>query len=174
MGKLRRKRRNYHGNPLAYFKEHENENEYIGRRAFALKDCGLYRSLLRAGQLEKAIGEDLRINSKGKEPLSNDKITILVNLYSIHNGNACKAAKDSRYCVPTLLKYWRERELEIRKRGRPEQSPDDVIVSLYELHNGNANQASKNSNYCIVTIIRHWRRKKLKIRKRGRPRDAEN
>ena len=174
MGKLRRKRRNYHGNPIAYYKEHENEYEGIGRRAFSLKDCGLYRSLLIAGQLEEAIGEDLRTNNKGKEPLSNGEITILVNLYSTHNGNARKAKKDSRYCIRTLLKYWRREKLKIRKRGRPEQSPDDVIVSLYKLHNGNAYQASKNSNYCTVTIIRHWRREKLEIRKKGRPRDAES
>jgi len=119
MGKLRRKRRNYHGNPLAYYKGHENEYEGIGRRAFSLKDCGLYRSLLLAGQLEEAIGEDLRINGKGREPLSNDEIAILVNLYSIHDGNARKAEKDSRHCIRTLLKYWRRKKLKIRKKGRP-------------------------------------------------------
>jgi len=119
MGKLRRKRRNYHGNPIAYYKEHESEYEGLGRRAFALRDGALYRSLLRAGQLEEAIAKDLRINGKGREPLSNDEIAILVNLYSIHNGNACKAEKDSRHCIRTLLKYWRIEKLKIRKRGRP-------------------------------------------------------
>ena len=120
MGKLRRKRRNYHGNPLAYFKAHPGEFEkYKGRRQLFKGDSGMYRALGRAGQLEKAIGEDLRINGKGKEPLSNGEITILVNLYSTHNGNARKAEKDSRRCIRTLLKYWRREKLEIRKRGRP-------------------------------------------------------
>lgn len=174
MGKLRRKPRNYQGNPLAYYEEHSDKYEGMGRGGLSLSDSGLYRSLLRAGQLEKAITDDLRIGNKnlGRKPVSNDGITNIVNLHSLHNGNASKASEDSPYHVSTILKYWKEKKLRIGERGRPMKFSNDEInwlVNLYALNNGNAYQASKNSSYATNTIIRYWRKKGLDIRKVGRP-----
>jgi len=45
----------YHGNPLAYYKKHYEQYKGMNRKDLSVYDSGLYRALLRAGQIEEAI-----------------------------------------------------------------------------------------------------------------------
>jgi len=67
--KKRRHPRNYNGNPLAYFREHIDEYDGMPRGEFSRADPGLYRALVRAGQINEAIQGKLSVKRVTKEEI---------------------------------------------------------------------------------------------------------
>ena len=113
--------RNYNGNPLKYFREHKDVYEGMGREELSLFDPGLYRTLLRYGQLEKAI--PFKKKSKGRPPLLAEKqVKKIIKAYKKYDGKAMRAAENSKHHANTFIKYWRREGLKIRGKGRPRKN----------------------------------------------------
>lgn len=63
----------------------------------------------------------LETNLKGN-PLQQPQIDGIVNAYELYNGSASKASRYLPHTKKTILEYWRDAGLEIRKNGRPKIS----------------------------------------------------
>jgi len=112
---IRFKKRNYHGNPLAYYLEHQKEYEGLGRWGFYQSDSGLCAALRRKNQLEIVMPEN---NSPHR--LSQESIDEIVAVHPFCNQNSGVAHKMlGKYSRATILKYWRAAGLPVRRAGSP-------------------------------------------------------
>ena len=110
--------RRYQGNPIKYFKDHEKRYLGLNRYELLQVDPGLHKSLMRAGQMDKAIPE----RYGGRHSFSEKKINNLIAAYEIHKGKAYRAAKKFHCSCSTVTKYWILGGKEVRRVGRPEGS----------------------------------------------------
>jgi len=160
-------RRSYKGNPLKYYLEHKDKYGGFSRDELSLDDPGLYRSLLRAGQLDTAIPFCLEPSRNKLKPYQIEEI---IKSYKPSFGNSRKASKNLHHASETIRKYWRKEGLEIKK-GRPRVSEKELkeILRAYKLDNGSISRASEKLHHSPLTIKICWRKEGLEIKSRGRP-----
>lgn len=104
------KRRNYCGNPLAFFREHSEIYEHLSRTQLFKFDRGLYSSLRKYNQLELAIPENYESRSYFK-PISLEKRSAIIAFHK-HCKVAEKVAKEVDASSTTIIKYWKKHGLE--------------------------------------------------------------
>ena len=159
-----KKRREYNGNPLAYYESHsEKFSKWKTRKQLAIGDPGLYRALLRAGQLEESILES-------NNPLSNNNINKIVAAYNPCNGNVAEASQHLPYSKPTIRKYWKLNNLKAQRKSGLLESQVSEIIKAYRIHKRNISEVSRNLPYSIPTIRKYLRQNGLTLKgKCGRP-----
>lgn len=59
----------------------------------------------------------LRGDGKYGRSLTAKEVEEIIGLHSLHGGNAKEAARHSIYSPPTIVRYWRENKLKIRRKG---------------------------------------------------------
>lgn len=112
---VRFRSRNYHGDPLAYYLEHQEVYEGLGRWGLHQFDQGLCAALRRSHKLESVMPEN---NSPHR--LSQESIDEIVAVHPLCNKNSRLAHKMlGRYSHATILKYWKAAELPVRRAGSP-------------------------------------------------------
>lgn len=162
--KIKFNQRHYNGNPLAFFRKHEETYRGISRTQLSRLDSGLYWALSNAEQLDDAIPQVLkRVNR-----LSKDKIDEILNAYDIYDGKATLAAHNLEVCEYSILKYWRRAKLKIRKRGNhglPEKMIDKII-NAHSTCKGSPTHAARELRISIPSIYRYWKASELEARKK--------
>ena len=130
----RRKPRQYNGNPLAYFKKHFG-NITITRGELRKKDLGLYRSLIKHGQLDKVVLILKKRRDFNRNPLA---------YFKKHFGNRTITRGELRKKDPNLhasLKYYGQLYEAIptpkcRNRRKPRQYNGNPLA-YFKKHFGN-------------------------------------
>ncbi len=119
-----RSQRRYHGNPLAYYLSHPKKfQSYESRYELAVGDSGMYRALLRSGQIGEVFPETnellIRAGRKGgkRDDLSEDEILEVLGVYKTSGRNANEAARNLHHSPATILRNWRNAGFELRERG---------------------------------------------------------
>lgn len=120
IGGLKSKKSRYddfNGSGLKYFLAHPEKYEGLSRFELAKKDSGLYRTLLRQGNLEKAIPEKLPLGA-GRPPLPQEQVKEIIDSYRPCDGNAAEAARRTGFTCHTIYRYWYKAKLKPKgKRG---------------------------------------------------------
>ena len=100
--------------PLDFFRAHE---EYHGltRYELSLRDSGLYKTLLKHGQLKEAIPETF--GGKGRPPLTKEQILEIIESHKKFKGNAEKVSIFLGFSSTSIINYWRKNGLRINKSG---------------------------------------------------------
>lgn len=86
----------------------------LGRFELSKKDSGLYKTLLRCNKLGEAIPRKIKPCLGVK--LSEAQINDIISFHYLSDGNAYQTSKKLKYSPSIVIKYWRLKGLEIRKR----------------------------------------------------------
>ncbi|MFC1753970.1 hypothetical protein ACFL96_11370 [Thermoproteota archaeon] len=150
---LKFRRRNYQGNPLAYFREHIDIYKGLSRLDLETYDSGLYQQLKKYGQLDNAIPEILN------KPLTPEQHAQVVQAYYDYEGNACKADQNLPFAQSTIISHWRKEDLEIRPMVRDSLPQEDIdrIIEAHSLYNGNCHKARDKIKISRPTIRKYWK-----------------
>ena len=158
--------RNYNGNPMVYFREHEDEYKGLSRRGLYEKDTGMYQALLKYKQLDEAIPE---IKDGGFKPVAASKIK---KLFKVYKGDATIAAKKVGIATATATTYLRKAGFEIAPLGfLKNRIPEEVKKAVVDAHKKNNIASQVADNFCIAgdTVLRFWREAGLPILPQGMP-----
>lgn len=180
---MRWERRNFKGNPLAFWNEHLDVYERFveeGRKALSVFDQSLYAALNRC-KTKIESGKEVRLIElaipKKKKPslyrsygVNEVVLREIHNAYNLFNGDTTNAARHLHCSRNTIAKYWRKSGLEIRPGGRylPKEERKKIVMAHLDC-DGNASRAATVLPYHTTTILRHWREEGLPIFGRGRP-----
>ena len=164
------KYRLYHGNPIAFFQEHQQRYQGMGRGELSLFDPGLYMSLRRYHQLDEAIPFTKKRGSKMH--LSQEQKNEINNSYADYNGNATEAARHLPYDMCTITLKWREAGFEIRKSHRSlPQNVVETIIEAYSTFDGDSRKAAEHLKRGERTVKKYWREVGLEIKRSQRHRN---
>lgn len=150
--------RRYRGfkTPLHFFRANK-EYMHLTRSGLSQKDPGLYRTLLRHGQLKKAIPETRKGYSTGRPPLNEQKVNLIVESYERFDGNAIKTAEFLGLSTTTIVNYWRKNGLERRKsHDSLSQEKIDEIVRVYA-ETGTINRTANLTGHECSTVSKYLR-----------------
>ena len=151
-------RRRYYGNPLDFFKAHQDVYQGMSRGRLQKFDGGLYKSLRKAGQLHLAIPmADIRARAR--------KVDEILAAYRTYNGNSARAAANLHYSDRTIANYWKDAGLEPRGRVSSERHKT-AMKSAYFVFKGNAAKAAKYLSCHITNVLYHWRKMELQPRRK--------
>lgn len=157
--------------PKDWYLDHP-ELHNLSRTALSLEYSGLYRSLLRWGQIN-VIPAQKEYVAHGKIRYSPSEIEKIVASFEKFNGIALRASRYFSCGINSVLRYWRNAGLKIaghRFSGiRLSDEKVKEITDAYQTYRGNAAHASKNTDYSPGSILKYWRRAGLTIRRKGRP-----
>jgi hypothetical protein len=152
-------RRNFNGDPLSFFRKHKKTYGRLSRTELAGFDRGLYRSLLKQGQLEQAIPETRHRNFNG-DPLSffreNSKYSGL---------SRTELARIDPTLYGSLISYNQLGQAipETKPHSGKRLSESEVreIIEARDTYKGDASKASRHLGRDRRTVIKYWRRAKL-------------
>lgn len=154
--------RRYDGNPLAFFRANEEIYGRMSRSQLRHFDHALEVALRQAGQLSEAMPSE-RLHKLSQEAVDN-----IIAAHSSCNGNALKAAQNLSYAPATILRYWKQAGLLIRRRGKHEHNLTEEQVKMvnqaYDVSGVNSCKAAKYLGIHSSTIIRYWKQAGLQIR----------
>ncbi|MDO8509107.1 MAG: hypothetical protein Q7S27_05490 [Nanoarchaeota archaeon] len=157
--------RRYNGNPLGFFKEHQQKYQGMSRGELSLFDSGLYNSLLKCHQLNKAIPFTKKTNKN--RHLSQEQKNEINNSYADYNGNARETARHLHYTENTIIGHWRKAGFEIKKAHRSlPQNVLETIIEAYSTFNGNSTKAAEHLKRGVRTVRKYWREAGLGIKTR--------
>ncbi len=160
-------RRNYNGDPLAFFNSHIGSYKGLIRSKLLKLDSGLYTSLVRWNQIDVAIPKITPPGASTK--LKEEKINAIIESYQ-----NCKivqrVAKEHGVSRSVVDKYLIKKGLkEPRKKrgtyGYPQKKIDKIIKAYDKCKI--ASQVAKKFGVCRFTITKHWRKEGFKITSRG-------
>lgn len=121
-------RREYNGDPLAFYRNNLEVYGGMGRRQLSKFDSGLYCALRRANQLHHAIPKaDRSLVERGMKlgkrviKLSHVQIEEIIDSHKTYNGNMLEASRCTPYSIDSIRKYWKLAGLNPLKRGRPKK-----------------------------------------------------
>lgn len=149
--------RNYHGNPLQYFRDNFEIYEGLSRSELVQLDEGLYQRLNFHGQLEEAIPEH-----RGNPPAKPAEISDILEAYEVCGGVVNRAAELTGWSVQTVKRKWIEHKLKIKDGRALTQKDNERIMAAHALYDGNGKEASRNLPYPYQTILKKWKEAGLK------------
>ncbi|GEM_PF-2804532 len=135
--------RHYHGNPLAFFRDHEAVYGGLSRAQLQKVDSGLYRSLLNHDQLDEAISATRKtrnregigeISERGNALLgvSEDEKTKILDCLKRNEGDITRTAEEVGYPSGVVRRYRWDYMSWARENGKPAR----VIEGRLESRNG--------------------------------------
>lgn len=102
--------RQYNGNPLTFFEANSSAYEGMGRLELSKFDHGLYRALVKAGQIHLAIPQ----NNQGiSNILSTEETKKVVDAWGDSGGAIKKAAKLTGHSRQSVRRIWMEHGLKV-------------------------------------------------------------
>ncbi len=104
--KIKFRNRRYNGDPLQFYREHQDLYEGMSRKELEGFDSGLARHLRYHSQIKDAIPETKLTNS-----LSDEEIATIMNSYEDCFGNLKIASEKLGFHRRTIAKYWRKKGL---------------------------------------------------------------
>ncbi|MDO8656371.1 MAG: hypothetical protein Q7K45_03970 [Nanoarchaeota archaeon] len=153
-------KRNYDGNPLAYFRKHLDVYAGMSRHKLRNVDSGLSDALYRYGQIDEAIAKRGTIC---REPRTGEEVARIVHAYTLYNGNCRLSAKELGIDFHEVRKVWRKQKLIAQGGVQRRLPPDDVsrIVKAYDIYGGNATLSEEKLGIKRSNIRNVWKRHKL-------------
>ena len=154
------KRRNYQGDPLSFFREHKRTYGELSRTELSEFDRGLYRSLLKHGQLEQAIPETRHRNFQG-DPLS------FFRKHTKYSGlSRTELARLDPTLYGSLITYGQLEqaipETKPHSGKRFSESRVKEIILSRSTYNGDALKASQHLGCDKRTVLKYWGQAELK------------
>ena len=138
--------------PLDFFRAHAEYGD-LTRCELSLQDSGLYRTLLRYGQLEKAIPD--RFQGGGRPPLPEKQVNRIIQSYKRFKRNAKRTSKFLGLAPSTIIKYLRKKGLKIKKRNCAlTQEEIDRIVKVYT-KTVIVNRTASVTGHCWDTVSKY-------------------
>ncbi len=151
-------RRNYGGNPLAFFLAHQDVYEGMTKNHLKHFDEPLYQALWKSGQLDVAIPEDQR-------RLPEVVVSQITEKLKANNGNVPKTSRELE--IPSMTVRTFAQRADIYNPSESCKPPTEQemaqIISAYETYGGNATKAEKHFRFSRDTIRKYWRREGLVI-----------
>lgn len=172
-------KRNYNGNPLAYFRRHADVyGRFVteGRAALFDFDSAIYNALRThkankngsfVRQIELAIPG---VKPCGRPEIKQSEIDLIVGAYPHFDGVATRAAYDLTYSRATITRHWRRAGLKVdsSRKSKISEIERQQIIEAHSLYGGSAYQASRNLPFSSNTILKYWRHAGLQVLKRNR------
>jgi hypothetical protein len=143
-------RRDFGGDPLAFYLEHLEVYEGMGKTELFDFDYGLYAALFDTGKIDSVISD--------RRLFSSEKITAVVAAKETFNGQHNLVAANLGVHRETVKKYWRADDVR-KKMGRCSYSIADVamILSAHKGSGGSSRKAEKNnSRFSRKTYAKYW------------------
>ncbi|MCA9496975.1 MAG: hypothetical protein KC589_08565, partial [Nanoarchaeota archaeon] len=154
--KIKFRNRRYGGDPLQFYREHQDLYEGMSRSELSIYDSGLYASLWKARQLNEAIP-----NIKSPNKISLEGLEEILSSYIPSEGVLKVASSIIDYSESTISKYWQENGLEVIG-GKLKIDEREEIINSYVLYKGNITLAAKKLRRARATVARYWREAGLK------------
>ncbi|MEK6840467.1 MAG: hypothetical protein AABX79_00760 [Nanoarchaeota archaeon] len=111
--------------PLDFFRANKRYHN-LTRHELSENDPGLYRTLLRHGQLEEAIPDVMFESRSGRPPLSKEEIEKIAQIYS-QTRSITKTACLTWHSWDTISKYLIHLGIKIKSKSRPEPLPEYLL-----------------------------------------------
>lgn len=156
--------RRFKGDPLTFFYEHRNVYEQLTRVQLYRVDRGLYETLRKHGQLDRAI--PFR-KTRGNRVIGPEDTARILAAFQLYRSSAYRTAKETGFSNATIVKYWIKAGL-MQPRKKKEALPPEQVAKVLEAHSiygGSANMAARNLPFGYSTIVKYWKRADLKISK---------